>query len=70
VRERLASAGVASAIYYTEPLNRVERYGASAAEFVLAEQASREVLSLPVGPWLSDEAVEQVIQALHSALAR
>ena len=68
--DRLRSAGVASAIYYTEPLNRVERYGSSTADLALSEQASLEVLSLPVGPGLTDESVKQVIEELGAALVR
>ncbi len=70
VRDRLRSAGVASAIYYTEPLNRVERYGSGTADLALSEQASLEVLSLPVGPGLVDESVKQVIEELGAALVR
>lgn len=69
VQKALADAGIASAIYYPIPLHRQEAYAAACAGVSLhhAECAAREVLSLPVSPWLSAAQVEQVTATVLAA---
>jgi dTDP-4-amino-4,6-dideoxygalactose transaminase len=69
LRQHLTDAGVQSGIYYPSPLHVQPAYshlGYKQGDFPYAEQAAREVLSLPVHPNLTDEQVEHVCQALRT----
>ncbi len=71
VVDRLRAAGIPSAVYYPIPMHRQPAYiGALCANDVLAasEQASQEVLSLPMHPYLNVVDVERVIATLRAAL--
>ncbi len=59
----LADAGIESRVYYPIPVHHLPAF-ASEAELVETERASAEVLSLPVGPHLSDAEVERIADAL------
>ncbi len=70
VRKRLAAQGVASAVYYALPLYRQPAYASvrRSVSCPAAEQAAREVLSLPIYPQLTEEAIHHVCNALLSAV--
>lgn len=70
LRERLAAAGVGSAVYYPLPLHLQECYaflGMKEGALPQSERASREVLALPVYPELSEEQVRYVAQEVLKA---
>ncbi|MBI2844374.1 MAG: DegT/DnrJ/EryC1/StrS family aminotransferase [Armatimonadetes bacterium] len=70
VRAALKDAGVGSAVYYPAPLHVQEAYaflGYKEGDFPEAERASREVLSIPVHPQISDDQVKRVAEALAGA---
>ena len=62
VRKRLAEAGVASGVYYPIPLHRqpVFEKEFGGVKLPAAEAASREVLSLPIYPQLSEAQIAHV----------
>ncbi len=64
LREHLRSKGVATGVHYPLPISLqpiyVHMYHYRAGDFPLSEQASRECLSLPMGPWLSKDDVKYV----------
>lgn len=73
-RSFLKEHGVPSAVHYPLPIyrqeaylklwsNKIESYAASCPN---TEAAAREVVSLPFGPFLSEEAQERVIEAIKS----
>ena len=71
--ENLKSLGVPTAVYYPKCLHEQpvfapvgHRYG----DFPAAETASREVLSLPLNPYLTEAEQDFVIQGVREALAR
>lgn len=73
VQNQLQQSGVASTVYYPFPLHLQPIYkplGYSPGELPMAEQASREVLSLPLFPELSEEQQEYVVYSLKDGLAR
>jgi dTDP-4-amino-4,6-dideoxygalactose transaminase len=66
-QSRLAAAGIATQIHYPIPPHRQEAYaelGWGEGTFPIAEAIHREVLSLPIGPQMTDEEVDAVIGAV------
>jgi dTDP-4-amino-4,6-dideoxygalactose transaminase len=65
LQERLAAKGVESGVYYPVPVHRLPAYAVE-TELPETERAAREVLSLPVGPHLSAEEVDEVVAAVNA----
>ena len=74
IQQSLKDAGIGTLIHYPIPPHLQQAYmGAAGAgftpgQFPIAERMANQLLSLPIGPQLSDDAVEAVIAALKSAL--
>ncbi len=67
LKAQLQAQGIASMIYYPVPLHRqtvYESLGYEIGSLPIAEQAAREVLSLPMYPELSETDQERVIVAI------
>lgn len=66
VRQALATAGIASAVYYPVPLHRQEVYAADNADVKLpaAEAAAQQVLSLPMYPELTEREIDEVARVV------
>lgn len=72
LRSYLQEKGVASMVYYPLPLHLQPAYqdlGYQTGQLPLAEQASRQVLSLPMFPEMTPEQQEQVVYSLKDCLA-
>jgi dTDP-4-amino-4,6-dideoxygalactose transaminase len=72
LRQKLQEQGVNTMIYYPMPLHLQPVYANlnyEAGQLPLSEQISREVLSLPMFPELSEEQQEQVIYAVKDCLS-
>ena len=66
LQRHLAAQGVGTAIHYPTPPHRQNAYAHLAERpLPITEQLSREVLSLPMGPALTDAEVAQVIEACN-----
>lgn len=65
LQAHLADSGVATRIYYPEPLNRLPLFE-SDDRCPVSESASQTVLSLPIRPDLSDSELERVIGAVKA----
>jgi dTDP-4-amino-4,6-dideoxygalactose transaminase len=70
VRAAMAAQGVATAVYYPLPLHLQPSLAPyiDAQRLPIAEQAAATLLSLPIHPFLCEEAVERVLRALEQAL--
>ncbi|MBH25214.1 MAG: erythromycin biosynthesis sensory transduction protein eryC1 [Myxococcales bacterium] len=68
VREALAAEGVGTMIYYPVPIHQLPLYRDHAPTLPVAEELSREVLSLPIWPQMTDETQRTVVDALRRAL--
>lgn len=71
VAARMKAAGVPTAVYYPKCLHEQPVFaplGYQLGDFPVAEQASREVLSLPMHPFLTPAEQEQVCVALEAAV--
>jgi dTDP-4-amino-4,6-dideoxygalactose transaminase len=72
VRNQLQERGVSTMIYYPRPLHLQPVYESlnyQPGQLPVSEQASQEVLSLPMFPELSEEQQDQVIYSLKDCLA-
>ncbi len=71
VRDKLATAGVATAIHYPTPIHLQPVYaslGQAVGSCPVAERAAREMISLPMFPDLTLEQVDYVSESLAAAL--
>jgi dTDP-4-amino-4,6-dideoxygalactose transaminase len=72
LREHLTRCGIGHAVYYPVPLHLQECFrdlGYRPGDFPQAEQACREVVSLPIYPELSEAQQERVVAAVCSFYA-
>lgn len=67
VAEALSREGVGAMVYYPVPLHRLPVYAHMGAALPEAERAAEEVLSLPMGPFLSEEDLLRVADVLRGA---
>jgi dTDP-4-amino-4,6-dideoxygalactose transaminase len=68
-RERLTEAGVQTGVHYPIPVHLQPAYrdlGYAAGDFPVCEQASGEVLSLPMFPELTQDQIKEVALALNT----
>jgi dTDP-4-amino-4,6-dideoxygalactose transaminase len=71
-RDRLTEAGVQTGVHYPIPVHLQPAYrdlGYSAGDFPICEQASREVLSLPMFPELTAAQIGEVALPLRGVAA-
>lgn len=71
VRELMGARGVPTSVYYPRCLHEQPAFadlGYAPGDFPIAERASREVLSLPMHPFLTDAEQDLVVRALRSAV--
>ncbi len=69
----LSELGIPTAIHYPRPLPFLEplkRYGFRRGEFPVAEEAARQVLSLPMHAFIEEREQEEVARALFKVLDR
>lgn len=69
LQRSLAEAGVGTMVYYSVPVHQLPIYSDHRSELRVAERAAREVLSLPIGPMLSNHAIGRVVDALRQSCA-
>lgn len=72
VQRRLAAAGIETLVHYPIPPHRSEAYaglGVTTGTLPVTDVLAGEVLSLPMGPHLSDSQVTWVIDAVRAAMA-
>src|SRR5262249_1671268 len=71
VRDRMAKAGIGTAIHYPTPIHLQRAYaslGQGPGSCPVAERAATEMISLPMFPDLTFEQIDEVVAALRAAL--
>ena len=66
--EHLKAHGIPTAVYYPKCLHEqpvFKQLGYKVGDFPAAEKASREVISLPMHPWLEDSEQERVVSCVR-----
>ncbi len=71
VQAKLKADGVPTAVYYSQPLHRMQAFApyAAGAAFPESDRLSGRVLSLPMHPYLTDAQAHYVADRLIEALA-
>ncbi len=67
VQAKLKEAGIPTAVHYPMPLHLQECFsylGYKEGDFPIAEKVSKEIMSLPMNPYLSDEEIEYIIKKI------
>lgn len=71
VAERLKAKGIPTAVYYPKCLHEQPVFsdlGYKWGDFPESEKASREVLSLPMHPFLTEKEQDKIVEAVKEAL--
>ena len=69
IARRMKAQGIPTAVYYPKCLHEQPVFagaGYRAGDFPVAEQAAREVLSLPMHPFLGEKDQDRVVASLKS----
>ena len=69
----LKAAGIPTMVYYPVPLHRLDVFAADGhaeGDFPEAERAAREVLALPMHPWLTESQIDRVGAEIERFAAR
>jgi UDP-2-acetamido-2-deoxy-ribo-hexuluronate aminotransferase len=67
VQARLKEVGIHTAVHYPMPLHLQECFeylGYKKGDLPIAEKVSREILSLPMNPYLSDDEINYIVESL------
>ncbi|MFA9200683.1 MAG: DegT/DnrJ/EryC1/StrS family aminotransferase [Cypionkella sp.] len=67
VQQSLAAAGVPTVVHYPVPLAAQPAVADPSAHLPASDEAARTVLSLPMHPYLTEEAIDSVVDALAKA---
>ena len=66
VQEKLRQAGIPSAVHYPIPLNQQPAVADAAASLPVGDEVARQVLSLPMHPFLQDRDQQAIVGALRT----
>lgn len=72
IQRELRDAGIASDVYYPQPLHLTEpcrTLGVQPGDFPVSERASREALSIPLYPEMTEEQLDYVIDHIQQIIA-
>jgi UDP-2-acetamido-2-deoxy-ribo-hexuluronate aminotransferase len=67
LQTKLKEAGIPTAVHYPMPLHLQECFeylGYKEGDFPVAELISKEIMSLPMNPYVSDEEIEYICKSL------
>lgn len=67
VQNRLKAAGIPTAVHYPMPLHLQQCFtylGYKEGDFPISETVAKEIMSLPMNPYLTDEEISYIVKAL------
>jgi UDP-2-acetamido-2-deoxy-ribo-hexuluronate aminotransferase len=67
VQQNFKKAGIPTAVHYPIPLNKQPAVADAALELPRGDEAAQQVISLPMGPYLSEVDQRAIVQALQKA---
>jgi dTDP-4-amino-4,6-dideoxygalactose transaminase len=73
VQQALKEAGIASEVYYPQPLHLAtpcRALGYSEGQFPISEQASRTLLALPLYPELTNAQIEEILSSVEKIVEK
>ncbi len=65
LRQHLAEAGIGTMVYYPVPVHRLPVYDWPEGSLPQAEAAAEEVVALPMGAWLKEQALSAILERLN-----
>jgi len=68
VQGRLKAAGIPTAVHYPIPLNKQPAVADPAARLPVGDTVAQQVLSLPMHPYMDENAQQQIVATLQGAL--
>ncbi|MGM0564425.1 MAG: DegT/DnrJ/EryC1/StrS family aminotransferase [Pseudomonadota bacterium] len=68
VQEKLKELGIPTAVHYPIPLNRQPAVEDLSAQLPVGDKVAEEVMSLPMHPYMSEEQIQQIVEALAKAI--
>lgn len=68
IQEQLKQAGIPTAVHYPIPLNKQPAVADAKAQLPVGDAVAQQVISLPMGPYISATDIEKVASRLKSAL--
>jgi UDP-2-acetamido-2-deoxy-ribo-hexuluronate aminotransferase len=68
VQEKLKLAGVPTAVHYPIPLNKQPAVADGGADLPVGDAAAREVLSLPMYPYLAISDIESIVSSVYKSI--
>ena len=73
LQSKLKENGIPTAVHYPKPLHLQECFeylGYNEGDFPIAERVSKEIMSLPMNPYLKNEEINYIIERYGSGIAR
>ena len=70
LKEYLAQEGIGTMVYYPRPLHQLPVFGDLQISMPHSEQASHEVLSLPIWPFITREQQSKIAHRIHSFFSK
>jgi dTDP-4-amino-4,6-dideoxygalactose transaminase len=70
LQSQLKEADIPTAIYYPKPLHlqtAFQRLGYKAGDFPVSEECSGRIFSLPMHPYLTEEAQEEIAEVISQS---
>ena len=68
VKNHLLEAGITSVVYYPSPVNKLPPYREDDYDCPMSDEASSEVLSLPIWPYITEETQKTITNEIKKAL--
>lgn len=66
VQQKLQQAGIPTAVHYPIPLNKQPAVADASVSLPIGDEIAQEVISLPMHPYMTEEELQRVVQAISA----